>query len=251
MKLLKIGGSIITNKDRYKSINKKNVKRIANEISEFPNGLVLVHGAGSYGHPIVKKHGLNKIGEDRFVGGWNERLIAFEEVRRSVKELNSFFVNTLNDKGVPTTTIHPSSFVITEKSDIKEFQLETLELAYQQKSVPILHGDMVMDTEYGGAVLSGDKIISFIAKNSKIEVDRVGMATNTPVINDKGEKIMYFREKHKKYLNESDSIDVTGGMKNKVQELIELKKPAYIFDATKPGAILDFLKGRKVGTEIK
>ena len=65
MIILKIGGSILTNKDATKSeIDEKNLSRIANEIkSSLDNEskeIIIVHGAGSFGHPPAKEY---KIGE--------------------------------------------------------------------------------------------------------------------------------------------------------------------------------------------
>lgn len=58
MIIIKIGGSVITDKNsKYPKLNKKNLKRVCKEICEvMPFPLILVHGAGSFGHPIVKKY---------------------------------------------------------------------------------------------------------------------------------------------------------------------------------------------------
>ena len=65
MIILKIGGSILTNKDATKSeIDEKNLSRIANEIKSSldyeSKEIIIVHGAGSFGHPPAKEY---KIGE--------------------------------------------------------------------------------------------------------------------------------------------------------------------------------------------
>ncbi|WGI17310.1 isopentenyl phosphate kinase [Methanonatronarchaeum sp. AMET-Sl] len=251
MKLLKVGGSVITEKNGYKSIDEKTVNRVTKEIAKSPKKLILVHGAGSYGHPIVKEENLIKPKKITERDRSRKALISMEKVRRSVKELNTFFVKSLNEHGAPTLTIHPSSCVISKKGQIKKFELELIYSAIKKEMIPILHGDMVLDTEFGGSVLSGDKIISYIARNSKLEIDRIGMATKTPVLNSNGEKIDKFKQKHKKHLKTSESTDVTGGMKNKVKELLDTNIPSYIFDATKPESITKFLEGQKIGTEIK
>ena len=64
MIILKIGGSILTNKNAVSEVDTKSLKRIASEIkSSLDNSfkeLIIVHGAGSFGHPPAKKY---KIGE--------------------------------------------------------------------------------------------------------------------------------------------------------------------------------------------
>ncbi len=245
MKLLKIGGSIITDKDGYRTPDKKAIDRITGEISERPEKLILVHGAGSYGHPLVRGFGLDNAKKNYT----NKDYISMERVISSVKNLNKLFISSLIEKGVPAHSIHPSSSVLCRKGRIQSFPVSPVKQSVENGVIPVLHGDMVIDSEYGGSVLSGDKIISYIAKKTR-ETERIGMATNSPVLNNDGDKIGVFQNKHIKFLSESETTDVTGGMKNKVNELLEIKKPAFIFDATKPGKIKKFLDGGTVGTEI-
>ena len=57
-RVLKIGGSILTDKSRELSSRPDEIARVAQEISSCPEDLVLVHGAGSFGHMPAKKYGL-------------------------------------------------------------------------------------------------------------------------------------------------------------------------------------------------
>lgn len=83
MIILKLGGSILTNKNSKKAeVNYTNLNRIANEIKNalinkgmdnFINnnssdqGLVIIHGAGSYGHPPAKKYEIgNNFNNDEY-----------------------------------------------------------------------------------------------------------------------------------------------------------------------------------------
>ena len=65
MIILKIGGSILTNKDSAESeIDGESLARIAGEIKASldisQKQLIIVHGAGSFGHPPAKEY---RIGE--------------------------------------------------------------------------------------------------------------------------------------------------------------------------------------------
>ena len=66
MIILKIGGSILTEKDSAKpEVDYESLERIAGEIekalysdemsNDLVDGLIIVHGAGSFGHPPAKK----------------------------------------------------------------------------------------------------------------------------------------------------------------------------------------------------
>ena len=83
MIILKIGGSILTKKDSIESeIDEGNLKRIASEIkSSIDNSkkdLVIVHGAGSFGHPPAKKY---KIGEPFSKEEYPEKRIGFAKTQ--------------------------------------------------------------------------------------------------------------------------------------------------------------------------
>ena len=87
MIILKIGGSILTKKDSVESeIDEGNLKRIASEIkSSIDNSkkdLVIVHGAGSFGHPPAKKY---KIGEPFSKEEYPEKRIGFAKTQNAVK----------------------------------------------------------------------------------------------------------------------------------------------------------------------
>ena len=74
MIILKIGGSAITKKDAQEpTIDEVNLDRIAQEVSAYNDDMVIVHGAGSYGHIYAKKFGIiekvlseEKIGKKEF-----------------------------------------------------------------------------------------------------------------------------------------------------------------------------------------
>ena len=54
-KVLKIGGSILTDKTRGDAARQDEISRVAQEIAAHPEDLVLVHGAGSFGHYPCQK----------------------------------------------------------------------------------------------------------------------------------------------------------------------------------------------------
>ena len=86
MIILKIGGSILTNKDAPESeVDSDSLKRIAREIkSSLDNSskeLIIVHGAGSFGHPPAKKY---KIGQSFDESEYPQKRIGFCEIQNAV-----------------------------------------------------------------------------------------------------------------------------------------------------------------------
>jgi len=249
--IFKIGGSILTDKSKYKKIRGNEINRIASELTiisemneskELPK-LILIHGAGSFGHPLVKEKGLQEKSVTNFLD--------VLDVQLAVKELHSKFIRVLSDRGIEVQTFHPSSFVVTKAGEIVSFETKQIEESLKRNVVPVLHGDMVMDSELGSYVLSGDRIVSYLA--TKFGADKVGMGTNTPVLDEDGDPIEKVDASDVSYTNNSCDADVTGGMKNKIRELLNInhKCEAYIFDASEEGNIKKFMKGCPVGSKVK
>ncbi|MHB8562233.1 MAG: amino acid kinase family protein, partial [Thermoplasmataceae archaeon] len=57
MIIIKLGGSVITDKSRYRTFRREITKKIIDVISEFEEELILVHGGGSFGHIMAKRYG--------------------------------------------------------------------------------------------------------------------------------------------------------------------------------------------------
>ena len=117
MIILKIGGSILTEKDLAEpKVDYDNLNRIAEEIrqslyaeeisNDLIDGLVIVHGAGSFGHPPAKKY---QIGQPFEMKDYLEKRIGFAEVQNEVKKLNSIICESLIEHGIPVIAIPPSS----------------------------------------------------------------------------------------------------------------------------------------------
>lgn len=242
MKALKIGGSVITNKFEYKKPNLKEIKRISKELKGNERELILIHGAGSFGHPLVEEMDLRN-------GIKNEKQKeSITKIQNSVKELNKLFTEELTKQGIAVTTIHPSSCCLTKNGSIDVFEKKPIREALKQNIMPILHGDIVLDKEKGTEILSGDKIITYLSK--ELDIKKIGMGARSAVLDNQGEPIKKLKNQNLDIFKETKSIDVTGGMKLKVKELLSTKKPSFIFDATKKGNIKRFLENEKIGTEV-
>ena len=58
MIIVKLGGSIITDKAEYRKFRADTVDRLAGEIVSSGKQVIIVHGAGSFGHILAKEHSL-------------------------------------------------------------------------------------------------------------------------------------------------------------------------------------------------
>lgn len=246
--ILKLGGSVITDKNAEEGVVRKaDLLRIAEEVSKFQGKLIVVHGAGSFGHTYAKKYGLDKAFD-------LEGAIITHE---SVKKLASTVVGALNSFGIRALAVHPMCCTVCRNRRIESMYLDNIQLMLEKGFIPVLHGDVVMDLELGVCILSGDQIAPYLAK--KLGITRLGLGSAENGVLDKdGKTIPRITpgsfENFKHYIRGSESTDVTGGMLGKVQELLELSKTScitsYIFNAGKEENIYRFLNGESIGTRI-
>lgn len=256
--ILKLGGSVITIKNKPLTPNMPTIKRLAKEIAGSRiSQLILVHGGGSYGHPIAAEY---KIAE-----GFRERdqIIGFSKTHNAMVSLNMLIIEALINEGLPSISMAPSSFIVTRHGRIQDFHRGPLEQALKLGFIPVLYGDAVFDYETGFAILSGDQLVSrlaveFNARRIIIGVDVNGLYTADPKTNENAKLIPCATLSDLKSfiggISGSKSTDVTGGMMGKIFELILPVMngvEVFIVNALKPGNVYKALKGEEtVGTRI-
>jgi isopentenyl phosphate kinase len=259
--ILKLGGSVITKKEAKKpSINNENLNRISAEIADSRiDRLIIVHGAGSFGHPFASEYSIGSIIKDE--ADFKEKKMGFCITQSWVKKLNTMVCDSLREKGVFAVSIHPSSFISTRDGRINTCDLNLMDRYLDSGFVPVLHGDVVLDMNPSVkiCVLSGDQIIKFLGENQKPE--RVILGTDVDGIYDKdpnkyddAEMLEVVTSFDQLSAEGSLNVDVTGGMQGKLKELLDLAQigvQSEIINAGKANVVKKALKGETVGTTIK
>lgn len=260
--ILKLGGSAITLKEENKpEINAGNLRRLSHEIAEAKKekkfSLVIVHGAGPFGHIPAKKYRLNDGLKNR------KQIRGITLTHQSMEKLNYAVVSALQNAGINAIAYQPSAAGILRNRKIKKFNIEGIKRLLSLNIVPVAYGDVLADEKLGCSILSGDHLAPYLAK--KLNADRIILAADVPGIfdcdpkrhaNAKLIKEVTLKNIHKiSGVGSSMAVDVTGGMKRKLSELISLAKTGIeseIVDGTKPGILKKALKGEKgLGTTIK
>lgn len=223
--VIKLGGALITRKDGSKTFRSGAVKTVAALALDMTNrgkDVVLVHGAGSFGHRDARKarltEGLIASIEDR-------QRAAVREVRSSMTELNEMVVGVLEEHGC-NCKVHPprdwaSGTGPEFEGDISRFGGSGV--------IHVTFGDIVDvpgKREFG--VLSGDHLMERISTGLS-DVDKVlfllngidGLHDRDPVEPD-SRLISSVSEgtDYKTSLNRDK--DVTGGMKLKVDVALRI-----------------------------
>jgi isopentenyl phosphate kinase len=244
--LLKLGGSVITDKNADCVINYDQLSLVASAISRANTaGMVIIHGAGSCGHPEAKRYRL----DDGAVAGQTDGIYI---THRAVSRLNDAVVETLRQKGIAAAGIHPFHAAVADKGRLISFECRHLEKMLMLKMVPVIHGDVVMDLSKGACIVSGDQLVRYLAV--ALSINRVGLATDVPGVLDGGQVVPVITRNMVPALQIGSSIhtDVTGGMRGKMNELLGLAEAGIgseIFHVSRVG---DFLAGiAHGGTTVK
>ncbi|MBU3904906.1 MAG: isopentenyl phosphate kinase family protein [Nanoarchaeota archaeon] len=257
--ILKIGGSIITDKKSDEpKVDYENLERISKEIKQGYDSdkinLILIHGAGSYGHNIVKRTGINN-------GIVNKKqLVDFAETQRLQNELNSIITKKLIENGLPTIPCQASSFMIGDGGRLQEIDIEAIEGMLKIDMIPVLYGVPVYDKLQKCSILSGDQIAPYLARKLNAELiihatNVNGIYTKDPNQFDDAEHISEITvdnfEEIKKLVSGSLDTDVTGGMLNKISELMNIGVSSQIISGIIPGNIIKALRGECIGTVVR
>lgn len=252
MKVLKLGGSVVTFKDKPMKADTVNIERISGEISTAGlKQLVIVHGGGSFGHPVAKRFGI--MDGDAPIN----KSLGVSETHRAMVALNSLIVEALLALKVPALSITPSSFLITDEGRIKTANFTIIHRLIDLGIIPVLYGDVVLDRSRGFSILSGDQLASRIAvelgaSRLVFGVDVDGIFSSDPKVTPGAHLRESLQLKHLKDrvdLGEALTTDVTGGMLGKVMEAsvaVEAGVEVMIVNASKADVILKALKGEPV-----
>ena len=262
MIILKIGGSILTNKgSEISEVDAASLKRIASEIKasldNSPKQVIIVHGAGSFGHPPAKKH---RIGEEFDKSLYPQKRLGFCEIQNEVKKLNMFICEAFIREGLPAVALPASSFITATDKRITDGNLDVFKNYLSKGFVPVIYGDVVLDNKLEFCVISGDQLIQYLAKN--LNPDRVILGTDVDGVYSKNPKTnddAIFFEKFTSLedldtLEGTTNVDVTGGMVGKIKELLflaDLGIESKIINAEVEGNIFKVLENEEVkGTII-
>ena len=251
--LLKLGGSLLTDKNKPFSLREEILESCLTQIIKSKKSLILIHGGGSFGHPIAKKYqisqGLNESIEDQIVG--------LSKTHEAMNKFNSIIINKLLDKGCSAISIQPSSIFIQDFNEIIIKSIDPIEKLLDLGIIPVLYGDILLSKDYSFSILSGDHIILKLCeriRNFKISKVIFAIEKDGIFIKDNGNEKLALKLTPNDLANielaELDQkIDVTGGIKGKlekIEEIVKLNIPVQIINGIKNKNVLKALINQHV-----
>ena len=227
---LKLGGSLITEKRRVEMPRTDVLKRLSDEIARAARDhphlrLVLGHGSGSFGHASARRYGTRD--GVRSPQEW----LGFAATADAATRLTRIVVAHLLEAGLPVWSIQPSVSLLCEDGNIISGPTETVRLALQRGLLPLVHGDVALDSLRGGTIASTEEIFEFMA--AQLPPARIilagevnGVYTSDPLRDSSATLLTEITpdssETLQAALGASHAQDVTGGMASKVRQSLRM-----------------------------
>lgn len=239
--VIKLGGSALTDKNRIYTPRLSVIRSAAKQVAEISKScsVVLVHGAGSYGHIPVRKFGLQHgFKRPSQVGG-------LAETKFKLLEWEKLLDKMLLKRNIPIVPLLASDFILTKNGRIASAELGPMASWLRLGCVPITGGDIVPDVHKGFAILSGDQIAAFIAirfraKRLVYALDVDGIFDANPNLHPRAHLLGNLTPLSASNLmakaSSGTTPDVTGGMAGKIREAVQVAKhriPVYFVRLTK------------------
>lgn len=220
--VVKLGGSLITDKDSPLALNERGIVTAARAISKslksrHSRPLMIIHGGGSFGHYYASKYHVSTVPS-------RAPKIGVSKIAASMIDLHSEVLGRLVEYGVPCKTVLTSEFMSPDGSSVTEDGERTLAGLFRKGFVPVSFGNISIAPTWS-IIISGDQISLCLARRIGVKrtifaMDVDGIYPNSRL---RGEilRVLNRREVktsgHRKY-------DVTGGIVSKIDVGFRLAK---------------------------
>lgn len=220
--LIKFGGSIVTDKDIPYKARPDVIRRLVRELKKIKDvSIVLAHGVGSFAHTSALKYG----GKRGYASKWG-----IAKVARDAMEINRIVMDILIEEGIPAISLRPMSMMITSAGKLKKNLFEIVEETLNQGLMPVVYGDVIWDTKWKSTIYSGEMTLNEIGiylSKKGFKVDKIIQVGETSgVYDDKRKTIPLISKENwksiKQYVFNSKRADVTGAMKHKIENALEV-----------------------------
>ena len=237
MILVKLGGSIITNKQKPLTPNLLAINKIANQLKKVREPIIVVHGGGSFGHYWSVRYDMHTK-----PAKYSKKGVAV--VKNSMVELNEIILNSFLKHNLSPYCLPPTDFMLGDKPDLKKVK-EISKIA-KTGLIPISFGDVLWHGKNKFYILSGDRIMGILAKILKPSLVIFVLNVDGVYSDMKTKKLLYEIKGQKASITKI-GMDVTGGMNRKIMEAVMISKSGidvFLVNGNKPERIVNAIKGK-------
>lgn len=262
--IIKLGGSVITFKEKPLTPNFDAIDKIVMSIKEIKKNfkIILVHGGGSFGHYWSIKYDMHTK-----PSRYSDEGISI--VHESMLKLNDMILERFIYKGLKPYSISPSS-IIFNNLPCRDRIIDIIDMMHDNELIPITYGDVVHIKNGNYSILSGDTLMSILSNVLKPQSSI--FLTNVDGLFSNSENGILLKEIFLKKINNDVIIqsgnndnnkvefsvkpsDVTGGMKRKISEswnIVNSGTTVYLMNGLVPERLMNLVSGHNFfGTVVK
>ncbi len=235
MILIKLGGSIITNKEKPLSPRIKTIDNIARQLKKISEPFVIVHGGGSFGHYWSVKYDMHTK-----PARYDSHGVSI--VKNSMIDLNKIILDSLTKNKLNPYCLPPTDFMSGNKpipSKVKE-----IKKIAESDLIPVTFGDALWYGQKKSYILSGDKIMSILARALRPRLS-IFVLNVDGLYSDLRTKRLIYNMKDDQVSIQDIPMDVTGGMTRKVEEATGISKmglKVFFANGNKPERIINAIQ---------
>jgi isopentenyl phosphate kinase len=250
--VVKLGGSVITRKKEVERLRPKVLRRLTEEIASVTDvPRVVLHGAGSFGHPGARSFGLAKAPEAGASPVRRARGAAI--VSAEVRRLHLAVLRELVRGGASPWSVPMANHARNRGGRLAVLDPTPFRDALARGLVPVSFGDVVPDDAWGSSILSADTIA--MALVAPLAVRRVVFASDVPGIlrRTTGGRPSIVEEvtpsEVERLRPSGAGPDVTGGIRGKAEAMLAIAAAgadAGLISGLKDGELSRALRGEFV-----
>lgn len=224
--LIKLGGSLITDKNKSFCARKQVISRLSREIKDSSSGkfdLIIGHGSGSFGHIVASKYNTQNGITDK------ESIMGLSLVADAAIQIDRIMMQAFLKIKLPVISFAPASFLTAASQKLDQFLIKQIEIALRIGVIPVIYGDIILDEDMGCCIFSGERTLDILAKHLKDNYENVRIilcGDTNGVYDENGKTISKINTRVFKKLASSikgsGGTDVTGGMIHKVETSLKL-----------------------------
>jgi isopentenyl phosphate kinase len=258
--LVKLGGSLVTDKKRDGVPRRAVIERLAREIASARGSrgprIVLGHGSGSFGHVAAARAGLTRGADAR------TELGGIARTQRRAAELHRIVVGALDDAGARPFSLAPSSFLLARSGRVVKTFADPLFEALDLGLLPVVYGDVVLDGRFGATIVSTEEVFVALAREAAhrgVPVARaIWMGETDGLTGADGSTVARLGARAvaraARTVRGASGTDVTGGMALRLSAAARLARTgieSILIDGRKAGALGRALAGQlRSGTRV-
>jgi len=223
--LVKLGGSVITRKNEVEKVRPKVLARLAREVASVRDRrVILLHGAGSFGHPGAKRFGL---AAPPIVGATStERTRGAAIVAAEVRRLHLLVLRELVHAGANPASVPMATHARNRAGALAQLDPSPIVTSLAGGFLPVTFGDVVPDEAWGSSILSADTIA--VALATVVHPERVVFVSDVEGILEgpPGRRRSVVRDVTPEVVAGlrpvAGTVDVTGGIRGKATAMLAI-----------------------------